>query len=244
LTVRLFVDRTLGTINLYATRPGEIPDTMVRHTQEVAAYASVLLASAITEDQLRQAISTRGLIGQAQGILMNTYQIDAASAFEALRRTSQQQNVKLVVVAERLVATGAFPDFTATLDGPKNLAGRRGPSRRSRLHRRLPGTELRIPNGEQMQSAAHLPVESGQSYTINEVDGAQPQSLDDFNGDIHLTLARNGQVLRVTGTGGSAEADSVRFYQKDLTLHDRDIRVWTITRSGGSTFLAAPYAAF
>jgi len=95
-----------------------------------------------------------------------------------------------------------------------------------------------------MQSAADLPVESGQSYTVNEVDGTQPQSLDDFSGEIHLTLSRSGQVLRVTGTGGSAEADSVRFYQKDLALHDRDIRVWTITRSGGSTFLAAPYAAF
>lgn len=39
-------------------------------------------------------------------------------------------------------------------------------------------------------------------------------------------------------------ADSVRFYQKDLALHDRDIRVWTITQASDTTFLAAPYAAF
>ena len=95
-----------------------------------------------------------------------------------------------------------------------------------------------------MQSVDHVPAESGQAYTINEVDGQQPQSLADFDGDIHLTLARSGQLLHVTGAGGTATADSVRFYQKDLALHDRDIRVWTITRSESSKFLAAPYAAF
>jgi len=95
-----------------------------------------------------------------------------------------------------------------------------------------------------MSLTADEPVESGQAYTIEEVDGQQPESLADFDGDIQLTLTRSGQLLHVTGTGGSATTDSVRFYQKDLALHDRDIRVWTITRSGGSTFLAAPYAAF
>jgi hypothetical protein len=87
------------------------------------------------------------------------------------------------------------------------------------------------------------PVASGQSYTISQVDGHRPESLDDFAGDIHLTLIRNGQHLDVAGAVART-ADSVRFYQKDLALPDRDIRVWTITASGDSTFLAAPVAAF
>jgi hypothetical protein len=95
-----------------------------------------------------------------------------------------------------------------------------------------------------MTSAPDEPVESGQAYTVNEVDGQQPESFADFDGDIHLTLTRSGQLLHLTGTGGSATTDSVRFYQKDLALHDRDIRVWTITRAAGSTFVAAPFAAF
>ena len=95
-----------------------------------------------------------------------------------------------------------------------------------------------------MQPVDHISVESGQTYTVNEVEGQQPQSLADFHGHIHLTLTRNGQLVHVTGTGGSATEDSVRFYQKDLALHDRDIRVWTITRSSSTTFLAAPCAAF
>src|SRR6476469_2371784 len=93
-----------------------------------------------------------------------------------------------------------------------------------------------------MASAAE-PVESGQSYTITHVDGRQPESLDDFTGDVHLTLARNDQQLHVTGAIART-AGAVRFYQKDLALQDRDIRVWTITELDDSTFHAAPHAAF
>ena len=78
-----------------------------------------------------------------------------------------------------------------------------------------------------MASAAE-PVESGQSYTITHVDGREPESLDDFTGDVHLTLVRNGQQLHVEGAV-TRTADSLRLYQKDLALQDRDIRVWTIT---------------
>lgn len=87
------------------------------------------------------------------------------------------------------------------------------------------------------------PVASGQGYTISQVDGHRPESLDDFTGDIHLTLIRNGQQLDIAGAAART-TDSVRFYQKDLALPDRDIRVWTITASDDSTFLAAPVAAF
>ena len=88
------------------------------------------------------------------------------------------------------------------------------------------------------------PVESGQSYTVTEVDGHEPGSLTDFDGDVHLTLTRNDEPLHVKGSGTTPAEDTVRFYQKDVTLHDRDIRVWTIARSDDATFVAAPLAAF
>ena len=94
-----------------------------------------------------------------------------------------------------------------------------------------------------MASAAAEPVESGQGYTIIEVDGREPGSLDEFIGDVHLILARNDLRLHVVGAG-SRSGDAVRFYQKDLTLHDRDIRVWSLTQVDDTTFLAAPFAAF
>jgi len=87
------------------------------------------------------------------------------------------------------------------------------------------------------------PVESGQDYIIIQVDGRSPESLADFTGDMHLTLVRAGQNLQVTGAVART-SESVRFYQKDLALPDRDIRVWTITEQDDSTFLASPLAAF
>ena len=87
------------------------------------------------------------------------------------------------------------------------------------------------------------PVESEQDYIVIQVDGRPPESLDDFTGDMHLTLVRAGQHLHVTGAVARTE-ESVRFYQKDLALPDRDIRVWTITEQDDSTFLAVPLAAF
>lgn len=88
------------------------------------------------------------------------------------------------------------------------------------------------------------PVASGQQYTVTEVDGRHPQSLADFIGDIHLLMSRNDQVFQLRGAGAPAPSGSVRFYQKDLAQHDRDIRVWTINESDDTTFLAEPFAAF
>src|SRR6476620_8200666 len=66
--------------------------------------------------------------------------------------------------------------------------------------------------------------------------------LTNFSGEVHLISVRNGQHLHAAGSV-TRTADSVRFYQKDLALQDRDIRVWTITELEDSTFSAAPYAA-
>ena len=86
------------------------------------------------------------------------------------------------------------------------------------------------------------PVGSGLSYIVTHIDGHQPGSLQDFTGDVQLTVTQNGAPTQLIGVGGET-VDGVRFYQKDPTLHGRDIRVWLITDNGG-TFLATPFAAF
>ena len=77
----------------------------------IGAHASVVLAYARTEQNLWQAIDTRNLIGQAQGMLMQKYGITADKAFAVLRRYSQAQNTKLAVIAEELTSTGHLPDL-------------------------------------------------------------------------------------------------------------------------------------
>ena len=86
------------------------------------------------------------------------------------------------------------------------------------------------------------PVGSGLSYIVTHIDGHQPGSLQDFTGDVQLTVTQNGAPTRLIGVGGEP-VDGVRFYQKDPGLHDRDIRVWLVTDDGG-TFRDEPLSAF
>jgi GAF domain-containing protein len=53
--------------------------------------------------QLRQALRTRSLVGRAQGLLMRDRGYDSDEAFAALRRASQNKNIKLRDLAALLV---------------------------------------------------------------------------------------------------------------------------------------------
>ena len=119
VALRLFTDHTVGSICLYASHSWALDRTALEDAQVVAALASAVLAQVCTERDLRRAVRSRGLIGQAQGMLMQRYGLTAESAFAVLRRYSQQQNRKLVVVAEQLTATGQLPDGTWAAPVPK-----------------------------------------------------------------------------------------------------------------------------
>ncbi len=60
--------------------------------------------SARREDQFKRALSSRDIIGQAKGMIMERYRVDAVQAFELLRKLSQDTNVPLIKVAGELVA--------------------------------------------------------------------------------------------------------------------------------------------
>jgi AmiR/NasT family two-component response regulator len=70
-----------------------------------ADHAAVAVANARSESTLWQAIEARKLIGQAQGILMERFDLTDDQAFAVLRRYSQDNNVKLRDVAQRLIQT-------------------------------------------------------------------------------------------------------------------------------------------
>jgi GAF domain-containing protein len=99
-----------GALNLYAGQPGrfDADDQAVAHV--LARHAAVALARSDRVAHLWQAIDARKLIGQAQGILMERFDLDADQAFAALRQYSQDNNLKLRDVAQRLVDTRRLPD--------------------------------------------------------------------------------------------------------------------------------------
>lgn len=102
-------DRTVGSLNVVARSAARFDEAAVRAGQLFAGHASLALAASRTESSLSEAISTRHVIGVAQGILIERYDLDLDRAFEAMRRCSQEGNVKLRSVAEHVVRHRRLP---------------------------------------------------------------------------------------------------------------------------------------
>jgi GAF domain-containing protein len=100
---------TLGVLELFHPVPDAFgaDEDAVAHI--LARHASVAVATARQEASLWQAVDARKLIGQAQGILMERFDLDADQAFAVLRRYSQDYNVKLRDVADGLISTRNLP---------------------------------------------------------------------------------------------------------------------------------------
>jgi GAF domain-containing protein len=95
--------RSYGSLNLYNEDRDAFDDDDFAITQIFSRHAAVALASAHEQAGLQVAIDARKLIGQAQGILMERFDIDADRAFDFLRRQSQDHNIKLREVASWIV---------------------------------------------------------------------------------------------------------------------------------------------
>ena len=104
LGVRLATrQRGYGSLNIYADRPDAFDQDDVELAEMLAAHATTAFASAEKAVGLQTAVESRGTIGQAQGILMQKFDIDADAAFDFLRRISQHENQRLFTVAEAIV---------------------------------------------------------------------------------------------------------------------------------------------
>jgi GAF domain-containing protein len=111
LSVRLSSrTRALGSVTLYSGRYHAFDDDAVRIAELFAQYASIALASSVEQEGLHRAIDARHLIGQAQGVLMERYDIDANRAFTVLQRYSQDHNIKLRQVAQHILDHRHLPD--------------------------------------------------------------------------------------------------------------------------------------
>jgi transcriptional regulator with GAF, ATPase, and Fis domain len=66
-------------------------------------------------EQLTTALDTRQRIGQAQGLLMLRFGVDADGGFDLLRRASQNANTKLREVATALISAHETDDFADAL---------------------------------------------------------------------------------------------------------------------------------
>ncbi|MGN6251704.1 MAG: GAF and ANTAR domain-containing protein [Marmoricola sp.] len=102
-------DHVLGALNLYCSRERDFAAADRDMAEVLAVHAATALIAVRERENLHAAMDARTLIGQAQGILMERFDIDAESAFGVLRRYSQTRNLKLRIVAEDVVATRRLP---------------------------------------------------------------------------------------------------------------------------------------
>lgn len=114
LCFQLFTSaRSLGALNLY----GESPSAFDHQDQAVglnlAAHIAVALAASREIDTRDVAIVNRTVIGQAEGILMERYDLGSDEAFSVLKRVSQETNTKLLLVATELVRSRRIPSGAA-----------------------------------------------------------------------------------------------------------------------------------
>ncbi|WP_262848278.1 GAF and ANTAR domain-containing protein [Mumia quercus] len=105
-------DRRIGVVSLYSKSARFFNEDDAALAHLFARHAALAIAKAEHQANLVYALDARKLIGQAQGILMERYDLDDARAFEVLRRYSQHHNLKLRNVAEMLVSTRNLPPIT------------------------------------------------------------------------------------------------------------------------------------
>lgn len=106
VAVRLFTDaKHVAGLNLYCTERDEVDATSAETARLFATHAAIILGHAQQQDQLNQALQSRKVIGQALGILMERYHIDADRAFQFLVRASSTSNIKIRDVADEIVTS-------------------------------------------------------------------------------------------------------------------------------------------
>ena len=96
--------RQHGAVHLFGRTPAASPEAETIGAL-LATLATVALMTADRQEQFETALASRDVIGQAKGILMNHFKIDATRAFEALRSVSQNDNTPLRNVAQEIIAS-------------------------------------------------------------------------------------------------------------------------------------------
>ena len=116
LALRLFTSTELvGGLNLYSKAIDAFDEDDAYTGTYLAAQIAVAVAETQQTDSLRIGALNRTVIGQAQGILMERYKIGADQAFNLMRRVSQDNNIKLIRVADELVRTRRTPGIKSQI---------------------------------------------------------------------------------------------------------------------------------
>ena len=69
----------------------------------LASHTAAAILASRRGDQLQSATASRETIGQAKGIIMERFNVDAVRELDLLRQLSQGDNVPPAVIAQRVI---------------------------------------------------------------------------------------------------------------------------------------------
>lgn len=95
--------RSMGSLNIFADRPRAFGEQTRKLGSLFAMQSALVWDAARREAQFQQALASRDIIGQAKGMIMERYALDATQAFDMLRTLSHEANTALADVAARIV---------------------------------------------------------------------------------------------------------------------------------------------
>jgi hypothetical protein len=106
LSFQLYTHKNGGAaLNLFSRTPQTFDTQTETLGAMLATQAAIAIISSDRHTQFESALASRDLIGQAKGIIMERFKIDAVAAFMMLRHLSQTGNDKLLNIAQRVVET-------------------------------------------------------------------------------------------------------------------------------------------
>jgi hypothetical protein len=94
---------TTAALNFYAEPVNAFNDGSVDLGLIFATHTALVWNMVQREQQFRTALVSRDNIGQAKGMLMERFDIEAAGAFELLKRVSQESNTPVAQIAQRVI---------------------------------------------------------------------------------------------------------------------------------------------
>jgi transcriptional regulator with GAF, ATPase, and Fis domain len=104
LSFQLFTTRhTCGALNIYSDTAHAFEQVSRDLGRVFAAHAAIVWTSVQQGEQFQSALASRDIIGQAKGMIMERYTLDAGQAFELLRKLSQNENIRIADIARKLV---------------------------------------------------------------------------------------------------------------------------------------------
>ncbi|GAB3311480.1 ANTAR domain-containing protein [Epidermidibacterium keratini] len=105
--IRLLVDnRKIGALNLFANEADAFSEDSIDQAAIIASFASMAMMTLSARDQattMERGLDSNRQIGKAIGLLMAAHKFSEDEAFDLLKRTSQNLNMKLAHVARKVV---------------------------------------------------------------------------------------------------------------------------------------------